>query len=62
MAESYSVIGILLEASIVVQLVMLALVVISVLSWAVIFGRSNIQNEILALMPKQQQTFFKFKY
>ena len=58
MAESYSVIGILLEASIVVQLVMLALVVISVLSWAVIFGRSKVYKSAQKVMKDFEEKFW----
>lgn len=41
MAEQYSIVGILLEASFVVQFVMIALVLISIASWAVILGRKG---------------------
>ncbi len=58
MAESYSVVGILLEASPVVQLVMVALVAISVVSWAVIFGRRKVYKTATASMKEFEEKFW----
>ena len=56
--QQYSVIGILLEASVVVQLVMVALVIISVMSWAVIFGRRRAYSTASVAMTDFEGRFW----
>lgn len=56
--EQYSVIGIVLEASLVVQFVMIALVIISVMSWAVIFGRRKVYSTAQTAMKDFEERFW----
>jgi len=56
--EQYSVVGILLEASIVVQLVMVALVLISIASWAVILGRRKLYSKAFKSMRQFEERFW----
>lgn len=58
MTEQYSVVGILLEASIVVQLVMVALVIISVMSWAVIFARRRVYTGARVAVKEFEERFW----
>lgn len=58
MADQYSVVGMLLEASLVVQLVMIGLVVISIMSWAVIFGRRKMYATAELAMKDFEERFW----
>ena len=58
MASEYSVVGILLEASIVVQIVMILLVLISVMSWGVIFGRFREYSVSRRAMEQFEEKFW----
>jgi len=58
MSDQYSVVGILLEASIVVQVVMILLVITSLMSWGVIIGRWKEYKSSNAAMVAFEERFW----
>ena len=57
-ANDMSIAGLILEASIPVQLIMLLLLIISVMSWALIFQRSGVLNTASRKSKKFEDKFW----
>ena len=57
-ASDMSIAGLILEASIPVQLIMLLLLIISVMSWALIFQRSGVLNSAVRKSKKFEDKFW----